>query len=352
MVRVRIGDREVGDGLPCLLVAAIGSNHDGSLARAIELSDAAATAGAGAVRFQSFRAATLLARRWPRPDGGWQTCEHYAQLERLELPAEWHAPLRDRARQRGLLFLSTPYDEARAALLASLGVPAFRVSCGDLTHEPLLRCLGGYGRPILLSTGLATADEVRGGLAALARGAGADERRPPAVLVHCGVDPAAVEHGMDVRALPVLRAGFDSLVGWSDHAPGHVHALAAVALGACLVEKHLTDDRRRPGAAHATSLEPVDFAAMARAVRALEPGLGDGALEPRGAALAARAHVRRGVYAARSLPAGTVLDEADLKVVRPALGAEPGAIERLIGRRLARRLAVDEPLADDACGSG
>jgi len=350
MLRVRIGDREIGDGLPSLLVAAIGSNHDGSLPRALALVDAAASAGAGAVRFQSFRAATLLARRWPRPGGGWQTCEQYAQVERLELPADWHAPLRDRARQRGLLFLSTPYDESRAALLASLGVPAFRISCGDLTHEPLLRAVGGYGRPVFLSTGFATEDEVAQGLAALERGAGAPERRPVAVLVQCAVDPLAVAHGVDVRSVPALRARFGTLVGWSDHAPGHVHALAAVALGACVVEKHLTDDRRRPGAEHASSLEPVDFAAMASAIRLLEPGLGAGSLEPCGAALAARQRVRRGVYAARSLPAGTVLDEADLKVVRPALGARPAALARLVGQRLGRRLAVDEPLGDDECG--
>jgi sialic acid synthase SpsE len=116
------------------------------------------------------------------------------------------------------------------------------------------------------------------------------------------------------------------------------------------VEKHLTDDRRRPGAEHASSLEPVDFAAMSAAIRLLEPGLGAGSLEPCGAAMEARQRMRRGVYAARSLPAGTVLDEADLKVVRPALGARPAALARLVGQRLGRRLAVDEPLGDDECG--
>jgi sialic acid synthase SpsE len=350
MRRVRIGDRDIGDGCPTLVVAAIGSNHDGNLPRGLALIDAAASAGADAVRFQSFRAATLVARRWPRPDGGWQTCEDYARLERLELPADWHAPLRDRARQRGLLFLSTPYDEGRAALLASLGTQAFRVSCGDLTHEPLLRVLGGYGRPILLSTGLGSGEEIGQALAAVAAGAGAAERCPPAVLIQCAVDPLAVAQGVDVRTVATLRTRFPCLVGWSDHGTGYVHALGAVALGACLVEKHLTDDRRRPGADHATSLEPLDFAAMRSAIRTLEAALGDGVLAPPVERVAALGRIRRGVYAARSLPAGTVLDASDLKVVRPALGARPAALARLVGQRLSRRVAVDEPLDEDECG--
>jgi N,N'-diacetyllegionaminate synthase len=349
MRRVRIGDREVGDGCPTFVVAAIASNHDASLSRALGLIDAAATAGANAVRFQSYRAATLMARRRPRPGGGWQACEEYAQLERLELPADWHALLRDRARQRGLVFLSTPYDEARAALLASLGMAAFRVSCGDVTHEPLLRTVGGYGRPVLLSTGLASEPEIEQALAAIASGAGAAERRPPAILVQCAFDPLA-EAGSDVRTVSTLRRRFDCLVGWSDHGAGWVHALGAVALGACLVEKPLTDDRRRPGGDHATSLEPIDFAAMTAAIRALETALGDGTLAASPAPAATLGRMRRGVYAARSLPAGTVLDAADLKVVRPALGAAPAALGRLVGRRLERRLAVDEPLGEDEGG--
>ena len=143
---IGLGDRTLGAGAPCFVIAEIGSNHDGSLERALGLVDAAATAGADAVKFQSFRAATLLAPRRPLPGGGWRPNEGYSTLERLELPVEWHAALRDRARERGVLFLSTPFDEERAALLAALGVPAFKLASGDLTHLPLLRRVGGYGR--------------------------------------------------------------------------------------------------------------------------------------------------------------------------------------------------------------
>jgi sialic acid synthase SpsE len=218
-----------------------------------------------------------------------------------------------------------------------------------VTHEPLLRALGGYGRPVLLSTGLATPEEIAQACEALERGAGGAARRPPIVLMQCAVDPLAPESGADVRTVATLRARFGCLVGWSDHGAGYVHAVAAVALGACVVEKPLTDDHRRPGADHARALEPLDFVTMVTAIRSLETGLGDGSLGAPAAAAIGR--MRRGIYAARSLPSGTVLDTADLKVVRPALGAEPAALARLVGRRLTRRLAVDEPLGDDECGS-
>ncbi|MCW5893674.1 MAG: N-acetylneuraminate synthase family protein [bacterium] len=343
-MRIQLGDRELGDGAPALVIAEIGSNHDGSLERALALVDAAADAGADAVKFQSFRAAGLLARRWPLPGGGWQTAEAYPVLERLELPTEWHPRLRDRARDRGVLFLSTPFDEQRAGLLAALGVPAFKVASGDLTHLPLLRALGTYGRPVLLSTGLADADEIGTAVAAIATGAGAPERVPPVVLLHCVALYPLRPADANLRAMAALRARFGCAVGWSDHSPGHTLALGAVALGACVVEKHFTDDRTRRGPDHGFAMEPADFRAMVDAVRELETGLGDGRKQPRPDEEPERQWARRSVYAARSLPAGTVLEAADLKVVRPAIGLPPGAFDTLVGRTLRRTLAVDEPL--------
>jgi sialic acid synthase SpsE len=344
-MRITLGERALGDGAPALLIAEIGSNHDGDLERALDLVDAAADAGADAVKFQSFRAATLLARRWPAPDGGWKAAEAYPVLERLEVPAEWHARLRERAHARGVVFLSTPFDVERARLLAALGVPAFKVASGDLTHVPLLRALGSFGRPIVLSTGLATPAEIEAALAVIAEGAGAAERRPPVVLLHCVSLYPLAPGDANLRALATLRARFGCPVGWSDHSPGHTLALGAIALGACVVEKHFTDDRRRRGPDHPIAMEPAEFRAMAAAVRELECGLGDGEKRPRPGEEPERRWARRSVYAARALVTGTVLAEADLKVVRPAIGLAPAAVDRLIGRRLVRPLAVDEPLA-------
>jgi sialic acid synthase SpsE len=341
---IRLGDRALGAGAPCLVIAEIGSNHDGSLDRALALIDAAAASGADAVKFQSFRAETLLARRWPAADGSWRTAEAYPVLERLEVPTEWHASLRARAQAHGVLFLSTPFDDARASLLAALGVPAFKVASGDLTHLPLLRRLGSFGRPILLSTGLATDDEIATALDAVAEGAGGRGRRPPVVLLHC-VSLYPLRPGdANLHALPALAERFGCPIGWSDHSPGHTLALGAVALGACVVEKHFTDDRSRPGPDHAFAMEPAEWRVMVDAIRELEAALGDGRKQPRPAEEEERVWARRAVYAARALPAGAAIGPDDVKVVRPALGLPPAALTDLLGRRLCRALDADEPV--------
>jgi len=345
---IRCGDRRVGDGAPCLVIAEIGSNHDGSLDRACALIDAAATAGADAVKFQSFRAETLLARR-QRDGNGWRPAPAYPTLERLAVPTGWHARLRDHAGERGVLFLSTPFDEERAALLAALGVPAMKVASGDLTHAPLLRRIASFGRPVFLSTGLAAPDEIEAALATITEGAGGPERRPPVVLLHC-VSLYPLRPGdANLRALPGLRARHGCLVGWSDHSAGHTLALGAVALGACVVEKHLTDDRRRPGPDHAFAMEPAELGAMVAAIRELEAALGDGEKRPRPDEEAERVWARRSLHAARRLVAGTTLEARDVKVVRPALGLPPGELERVLGRKLRRALEPDEPLAAEDC---
>src|SRR5262249_10181482 len=160
--------------------------------------------------------------------------------------------------------------------LAALGVPAFKLASGDLTHLPLLRRIGGYGRPVLLSTGLATPGEVEAALAALAEGAGTLARRPPVGRLHCVSLYPPQAGGANLRALPTLAARFGCPVGWSDHSPGHTLAVGAVALGACVVEKHFTDDRRRPGPDHGFAMEPDEFRAMVTAIREIEVALGDG----------------------------------------------------------------------------
>lgn len=339
--RIEIGGRPVGDGAPTLVVAVIGSNHDGDLDRALALVDAAADAGADAVRFLSYRAEQLLARRQLGPEG-WRVTEGFVDVERLELPASWHALLRNRAHERGLVFLSTPFDEGRAGLLAALGVPAFRVASGDVTHLPLLRCLGGFGRPILLSTELATHAEIRAALAAIAVGAEAPGRVPPVILLGRGGARGARRGAL--RVLGRLRGRFALPVGWSDEHRTHVCALGAVALGACIVEKLFTDDRRRPGEEHVRAVEPMELAVLVDAIRELERGLLPvrTAAEPDGDTR--RQAMRRGIHAARPLPAGTVLQASDLKIVRPAHGLPPLALDDLVGRRLGEAVDVDEPI--------
>jgi sialic acid synthase SpsE len=337
-VSLSLGEHSLGAGGPALLVAEIGSNHDGELGRALALIDAAAAAGADAVQFHSFRAAHLVARRVPTAAGN-GTAEAFAQVERCELRTEWHAVLRERATARNLVFLSTPFDEQRAELLAALGVAALPVGAGDLTHLPLLRVLGGLGRPVLLGVGQAGRGEIEAALGAIGEGAGAPPRRPPVVLVA----------GSDLRAIGRLDVRFDCPVGWTDRRAGHVLALGAVARGAGLVVKPFTDDARRRGPEHADALEPDAFRAMVAAVRELEAALATNGAGLR-AGVAARHAEARGVYAARSLAEGTVLAMEDLKILRPALGASPARLHDLVGHRLRRALACDDPVALDDVG--
>jgi sialic acid synthase SpsE len=340
-----LGDRPLGGTAPTLLVAEIGSNHDGDLRRALALIDAAAAAGADAVQFHSFRAARLVTPRAALPAPVASPADLYAHLERVELRTEWHAVLRERARARQLLFVATPFDEQRASLLAALGVVAFPVAAGDLAHLPLLRVLGGFGRPVLLGSALAGRGDIEAALTALGEGAGAPARRPPVVLV---AGPSGRDGGaVGLRAVGRVEVRFDCPAGWADRQPGHVLALGAVARGACLVTKPFTDDRTRRGPEHAIALDPDGFRAMVAAVRELETALRADVPGLRGALALHRQAESRGVYAARSLPAGTVLAPEDLKLVRPALGASPAALPTLLGRRLLHARAADEPVDVD-----
>ena len=268
-----LGDRAVGSG-PTLVVAEIGSNHDGDLERALALIDAAAAAGADAVQFHSFRAvrAGAVPERAIHDRAGADAQAHRA---RVELRTEWHARLRERASARGLVFLATPFDEERATLLAALGVPAFPVAASDLERTVLLRAVGGFGRPVLLGVAGAGRGAIDAALVAIGEGAGAPPRRPPVVLV---TGPNLGPNGGDGAALHGvgrLDERYACLVGWSDRQATPVLAIGAVARGACVVVKPFTDDRARRGPEHASALDPAAFGAMVAAIRELEPALGE-----------------------------------------------------------------------------
>ena len=266
-----LADRLVGSDGPIVVVAEIGSNHDGDLDRALALIDAAADAGADVVQFHAFHAARLaaaLAAQAARPRAAAETA---ALLARVELRTEWHARLRDRASARRVAFVATPFDEERAALLAALGVAAFPADAGDLGNTALLQALGGFGRPVLLAVGQGGCADVEQALVAIGDGAGAASRRPPVIVVAGpGDDPAA---DADVRGLAALRVRFGCATGWRDARASHALALGAIALGARVVVKPFTDDRRRRGPGHAAALEPAALRALVSAVRELEAAL-------------------------------------------------------------------------------
>ena len=337
-----VRDRVLGEG-PAFLIAEAGVNHNGDVDLARRLVDAAADAGADAVKFQTFRTEALVSEAAPKAryqvetTGGGES--QRAMLARLELSRETHAVLRDHAARRGLVFFSTPFDEASADLLDGLGVELLKVPSGEVTNLPLLRHLAAKRRPVLLSTGMCTLEEVATAVDTL-RAAG----DPPLAILHCVSAYPAPAADTNLRAMDTLRARFDVPVGLSDHTLGIEIALAAVARGAAVLEKHLTLDRTLPGPDHRASLEPADFAALVRGARAIEAALGDGVKRPMPSELDTRAVARRSLVAARALPAGHRLTRDDIAIKRPGTGIPPADVDRLVGRTLGRGLASDELL--------
>jgi N-acetylneuraminate synthase len=344
--RVQVGANGVGAGAPCFVIAEAGVNHNGDLELALRLVEAAAAAGVDAVKFQTFRAEAVAAAEAPK--AGYQletTARDEAQvdmLKRLELDPDAFGTLKDAAEAHGLVFLSTPFDVGSVELLDGLGVDAFKVASPDLTNHPLLSEIGRRARPVFVSTGIATLDEVGDGVDALhAAGAGG------VVVLHCVSEYPAAASDANLRAMDTIARRVGCPVGFSDHTEGFEVALAAVALGACVLEKHLTLDRSLPGPDQRASLEPGELGQLVAAVRRVESALGTGVKEPTQAELRNAPVVRRSLAAADDLPEGIVLTRRMLTALRPGTGIPPARIDEVVGRRLTRSLAHRELLRPD-----
>jgi N-acetylneuraminate synthase/N,N'-diacetyllegionaminate synthase len=334
---VQIAGRTIGAGEPPFVIAEAGVNHNGSLELALALVEAAAAAGADAVKFQTFSAGSVATDDAPQAGYQRERAEAASQAEMLrplELSADALRACRDRADEQGLVFLSTPFDLASVALLAELGVPAFKVGSGDLTNLVLLRAVASHGIPVLLSTGMAALAEVEAAVGDL-RAHG----DPPLVLLHCTSAYPAASEDANLRALATLRDRFDVPVGYSDHTLGSAVAVAAAALGAAVIEKHLTLDRELRGPDHAASLEPAAFADMVAAVREAHVALGDGVKAPRPAEEDVRRAARRSLVVTRAVAAGDRITGAHLDAMRPEGGISPLRVDEVIGRRAARDLS-------------
>jgi N,N'-diacetyllegionaminate synthase len=343
---IDIAGRRVGPGEPCFIIAEAGVNHDGSLETARRLVDAAAAAGADAVKFQTFKADRLVTASAPK--AAYQTAStpagegQHAMLRRLELSADAHRALAAACRERRIAFLSTPFDEDSADLLAELGVPAFKIGSGELTNLPFLVHVAKKGRPLIVSTGMATLSEVEAALHAVA-----EARNRQVVLLHCVSNYPADPADVNLRAMATMTRAFGVPVGYSDHTTGLEIAIAAVALGACVIEKHFTHDRTAPGPDHRASLEPAELAALVRGIRATEASLGHGRKEPAPSEAATALVARRSLVVAKAVRAGTVLTEDLIAIKRPGTGLPPAMRHWVIGRRAAEDLAADTVLTLD-----
>jgi N,N'-diacetyllegionaminate synthase len=340
---VEIGKRRIGEGERCYVIAEAGVNHNGNVELARKLVMAAASAGADAVKFQTFRTEALASSRAAKVAYQKETTRvdesQQAMLKRLELPDSAFAELMAIAGNLGIEFLSTPFDPESVCHLLDLGVPAIKVSSGDLTNEPLLRQIAESGKPILLSTGMAYLGEVEKALETIEQ-AGSSA----VILLHCvssyPTDPEAV----NLRAMDTMNRAFCVPVGFSDHTLGVEVAVAAVARGAQVLEKHLTLDCSLPGPDHRASLDPGTFAAMVRAVRNVEAALGHGRKLPHTTEAEARDLVRKSVVAVRPIAAGAVISEGDVGLRRPGTGLPPHDYGFVVGRRARHEIAADTPI--------
>ena len=332
MSAIEIAGRRIGTGQPCFIIAEAGVNHNGDLRVAKQLIDAAVHAKADAVKFQTFQAERVISRAAPKAAYQLHTTDAAeSQLDmarRLQLSAEAHEELQAHCRSRGIVFLSTPFDEPSADLLEALDVPAFKIASGEITNLPFLQHVARKGRPVILSTGMSSLHEVAEAVRTI-RGAGNGR----VAVLHCVSNYPADPAEANLRAMRTLAEAFDAPVGYSDHTLGMEVAWAAVAMGACVLEKHLTLDTALPGPDHRASLAPAQFAALVRGVRIVESALGSGRKEPAPSERAVAAVARRSLVAARDIQAGVTVTDELIAAKRPGTGLAPSLRSRLVGRR-------------------
>ena len=329
----RLGSRLIGPDQPCFIIAEAGVNHNGDLDLAKKLVYAAAEAGADAVKFQTFQTAQLVTV--DAPQAAYQehntgiTETQFEMLARLELPFEAFAELKRCSDEAGILFLSSAFDPVSAEFLAGLGMDAFKIPSGELTNHPFLVQLARYQKPMLVSTGMGTLEEVGEAVDAI-RKAGVND----IAIFQCVSNYPAPAEEVNLRAMETMRAAFSVPVGYSDHTLGIEASVAAVAAGANLIEKHFTLDCLMPGPDHKASLEPAGLKQMVDGIRLVEKMLGTGKKQPSEAEIEVAKVVRRSVVARRDLTAGTVLEAGMLDLRRPGTGISPGLIDTLPGRQL------------------
>lgn len=322
------------------IIAEAGVNHNGSPALARKLALAAKKAGADAVKFQTFKAELLaspLARK-----AGYQVLttgaadSQLAMLKKLELSRAAHLSLKAYCRKLGIEFLSSPFDLESAEFLLKMGLRTMKIPSGEITNLPLLRLLGRSGRKIIISTGMATLPEVAAALNAL-YAAGA--RKGGITLLHCNTEYPTPLRDVNLKAMAAMGRQFGLRYGYSDHTAGITVPVAAAALGAEVIEKHLTLDKRMKGPDHKASLEPAEFAAMVSGVRAVEQALGDGVKKPTPSERRNAPVARKSLTAAAPIRKGEKFTAANLAAMRPGGGLSPMLWDSVIGRKARRAFA-------------
>jgi len=332
---VRINQTDIGTGCPTYIVAELSANHNGSLDRALATIRAAAEAGVNAIKLQTYTPDTLTINCSSpeflvQGDGPWAGRSLYDLYQEAHTPWEWHPRLFGEARACGLDVFSTPFDSAAVELLQGLGAPAYKIASFELVDDELLRLVAGTGKPVILSTGMASLSEIMHAMDVL-REAGCDQR----VLLRCSSSYPAPDESLHLATLRVLETTFHCPVGLSDHSLGTTAPVVAVTMGASMIEKHLTLSRQDGGVDSHFSLEPVEFRALVHDIRRAEVMIGEARFGP-GAAEEGNVAFRRSIYVVRDIRAGEPFTADNVRSIRPGFGLSPRLLPQIMGKRAAR----------------
>ena len=331
---------------PVTIIAEAGVNHNGDPELARQLINVAAEAGADYVKFQTFTAeklvsATAQKARYQQQNDARGGSTQQAMLKKLELDEAVHRMLMDHARQRNIAFLSTPFDAESVDLLEAFKLPLFKIPSGEITNAPLIRKIGSLGKPVILSTGMATLGDIEAALRLLLE---AGLSREQLTVLHCNTEYPTPMSDVNLRAMLTIGQALRVKVGYSDHTLGIEIPVAATALGATIIEKHFTLDRSLEGPDHRASLEPDELKQMVQSIRNVTAALGTGIKQPSPSEAKNLTVARKSVHLSVALPAGHALREEDLAMKRPGNGISPMDYERLIGRTLRHDLPADHQL--------
>lgn len=344
MIKIKIGDRFIGEGEPCFIIAEAGVNHNGSIELAKKMIDAAKNAGADAIKFQTWKTENIILKDVEMAEYQKRNIKsgesQFEMLKKLELPYEWHFELKEYAEKLGLIFFSTMEDrESVDFLIKELKIPLIKVGSGDLTNYPLLKHSARFSIPMILSTGMATISEIDEAVRTVL-----NEGNKDIILLQCTTQYPCPYEDVNLRAMLSLKEAFKTVVGFSDHSLGIECAVAAVSLGAKYIEKHFTLDRNLPGPDHKSSLEPEEFKRMVTAIRNTENALGDGIKRPMSSELKNKRIVTRKIVAARDIKKSEVLNEENVTFKRANEGLTANYYKLIEGKKAKKTIKLDEPI--------
>jgi len=327
------------------IIAEAGVNHNGSIDLAKNLVRVAASAGADIVKFQTFNASELIAagaQKAAYQEKNTAAGDQLEMVKGLQLSLDDHHTLAGLAAMLGITFLSTPFDHGSVDMLEAFNMPFYKIPSGELTNAPLLKYIASKGKPVVMSTGMAEMEEIRAALDIL-ESSGLQHK--DITLLKCTTDYPTPYSDAQLLGMLTLKEKFDTPVGYSDHTSGIEVPIAATALGAQVIEKHITLDRALPGPDHAASIEPAELAQMVRSIRNIEKALGNGAISPTPTEIQNRTVARKSIHTAHLIEGGKILGSEDLVMKRPGDGISPMELDKVLGKKAAKDLGTEHKLS-------